>query len=371
MNSCTTGVWNKPVKDKSGGDGLYRFGLSIYSKLALIVVLLFVFIVDISAGSVRIPLSQVFTIIFGGTPEKASWLKIVLLFRLPKAITAGLAGAGLAVGGLYMQTLFRNPLAGPSILGIGAGASLGVAIVVLSLAGGAASRFLEGIGFLGDLGIVVAASIGSGLVLVLVLAVSRRVQSVVTLLILGMLFGFAVNAVVNILIHFSVSERIHAYISWTFGTFGGTTWSQMKIFVPAVSAGLALAFFGTKPMDALLLGEAYARSMGVRVQRTRTFIIIVTALLTGSVTAFCGPIAFLGVAVPHLCRYMFQASEHKILLPASALVGAILALISDLISQLPGSQSVLPLNSVTALIGTPVIVWIILKQQKASETFIT
>lgn len=356
---------------KKSGAGLYQFGLSVYSKLVLLLVLLFVFFVDISTGSVRIPLSQVFTILLGGEPEKASWLKIVTLFRLPKAITAGLAGAGLAVGGLYMQTLFRNPLAGPSILGIGSGASLGVAIVVLSLAGGAASRFLEGIGFLGDLGIVFAASLGSGLVLLLVLAVSRRVQSVVTLLILGMLFGFAVNAVVNILIHFSVSERVQAYISWTFGTFGGTTWVQMKIFIPAVVFGLLLAFFGTKPMDALLLGEAYARSMGVRVQRIRTFIIVVTALLTGAVTAFCGPIAFLGVAVPHLCRYLFQASEHRILLPASALVGAILALVSDLISQLPGTQSVLPLNSVTAIIGTPVIVWIILKQQKASETFLT
>ncbi len=355
----------------SDSAGLYRFGLSIYSKIALFLVLIFVFIVDISAGSVRIPLSQVFTILFGGEPYKASWVKIVLLFRLPKAITAGLAGAGLAVGGLYMQTLFRNPLAGPSILGIGAGASLGVSIVVLALAGGTASRFLEGIGFIGDLGIVIAASIGSGLVLILVLAVSRRVQSVVTLLILGMLFGFAVNAVVNILIHFSISERVHAYISWTFGTFGGTTWSQMKIFVPAVAVGLLLSFLGTKPMDALLLGESYARSMGVRVHRIRTFIIIVTALLTGGVTAFCGPIAFLGVAVPHLCRYLFQASEHSVLLPASALVGAILALISDLISQLPGSQAVLPLNSVTAIIGTPVIVWIILKQQKVSETFLS
>lgn len=350
---------------------LHRFGLSIYSKLALFILLVFVFVLDIAVGSVRIPLSQVFTILTGGQPDKASWLKIVTLFRLPKACTAALAGAALATSGLYMQTLFRNPLAGPSILGIGAGASLGVALVVLSVAGGTASRFLEGIGLIGDLGVVIAASLGSAMVLFLVLAVSKRVQSVVTLLILGMLFGFAVNAVVSILIHFSVSERVHAYMSWTFGTFSGTTWTQLKIFIPAVAAGLLLAFFGTKPMDALLLGEAYARSMGVRVQRIRTFVIVITAILTGAVTAFCGPIAFLGVAVPHLCRSLFKASEHKVLLPASALVGAILALISDMISQLPGSQSILPLNSVTALIGTPVIVWIILKQQKASETFIT
>lgn len=345
--------------------------LTVSLGAGLGLILLGVFLLDLGLGSVTIPLGQVLKALFGGEVEKESWSKIVLLFRLPKALTAALAGAALAVSGLQMQTLFRNPLAGPTILGIGAGASLGVALVVLSAASGAASRFLEGIGFFGDLGIVSAASLGAALVLLLVLVVSKRVQSVVTLLILGMLFGFAVNAVVSILIHFSIADRVQAYISWTFGTFGGTTWSQLRLFIPAVLLGLSAVFFSAKPMDAMLLGESYARSMGVRVGSVRVYVIVTTAILTGAVTAFCGPIAFLGVAVPHLCRNLFRSSRHRLLLPASALVGAILAIMSDLISQLPGSQSVLPLNSVTALLGAPVIVWVILKKQKGNDAFIS
>jgi iron complex transport system permease protein len=332
-------------------------------------VLGFLFFLDISVGSVTIPLKQVISILFGGEGEKASWEKIIFLFRLPKAVTAVLAGAALSVSGLQMQTLFRNPLAGPAILGIGAGASLGVALVVLTAASGGGAAFLTGLGLAGDMGIVAAASLGSGLVLLLVLLVSKKVQSVITLLILGMLFGYATNALVSVLIHFSVAEKIHAYISWTFGTFSGTTWSQLRVFIPIISGGLAATLFAGKTLNALLLGEEYARSMGLRIEHARIMLIVTTALLTGTVTAYCGPIAFLGVAVPHLCRSLFNTTDHRVLLPASIVVGGILALLADLISQLPGSQNLLPLNSVTALIGTPVIVWVILRKQNLRETF--
>jgi iron complex transport system permease protein len=348
-----------------------RSRATLWVSIPACIALAIIFFVDISVGSVKIPLADVLAILFGGEAAKASWEKIVFLFRLPKAVTAALAGAALSMSGLQMQTLFKNPLAGPSILGIGAGASLGVALVVLTAASEGGAQFLSGLGMGGDIGVAAAASLGSGLVLFMILLVSRRVQSVITLLILGMLFGFATNALVSILIHFSVAEKVHTYIAWTFGTFQGTTWNQLLIFIPVIGAGLAAALFGGKNLNALLLGEEYARSMGLRVKRARVYIIVFTALLTGTVTAFCGPIAFLGVAVPHLCRSLFNTADHRVLLPTVIVIGAILALVSDIIAGLPGSQTVLPLNSVTALIGTPVIVWIILRKQNVRETFTT
>ncbi len=347
-----------------------QFGLSLQAYVVLLLVLAGVFLLDLSMGSVNIPLRNILTILSGGQPEKGSWTNIVLLFRLPKAITATLAGAGLAVSGLLMQTLFRNPLAGPSVLGISSGASLGVALVVLSATvGGASSDFLDGLGLLGELGIVLSASFGATLVLLLILVFARKVQSVTTLLIIGLLFSYATSALVSILVHFSIAERIHAYISWTFGSFGATTWSQLQIFIPVVIIGLLTTVFARKPLNALLLGEAYGRSMGLNVRRARTLIILNTALLSGSVTAFCGPIAFLGVAIPHLCRSFFNTSDHRILLPTVMFIGAIVALIADLVSQMPGSQIVLPLNAVTSLIGAPVIVWFILRKKNIAETF--
>jgi iron complex transport system permease protein len=337
--------------------------------LGLLLLFTLAFVLDLSIGSVAIPLVDTLRVLFGVRSGKESWLKIITLFRLPKAITASLAGAGLAVSGLQMQTLFRNPLAGPSILGIGSGASLGVAVVVLSAAAGGAASFLEGLGLMGDLGIILAASLGSALVLLLILIVSRRIQNVITLLILGLLFGYATGAVVSILIHFSIAERAHAYISWTFGEFGGSTWSELRIFIPVMTVFLLLTQLSRKPLNALLLGESYARSMGMRMRRVRTWILVTTAVLTGTVTAFCGPIAFLGVAIPHLCRSLFGTSDHRELLPSSALMGAVLALFSDLIAQMPGSPIVLPLNAVTSLIGTPVIVWVILRRRNLRETF--
>ena len=339
--------------------------------IPIVVTLLLLFLLELVLGSVRIPVAQVLRVLVGATPAKASWKTIVLLFRLPRAITACLAGAGLAISGLQMQTLFRNPLAGPSILGIGSGASLGVALVILSATATDASQFLDGLGLEGELATVIAAGIGSGVVLFLVLGASRRVNNAVTLLILGLLFGYATNAVVSILMHFSIAERIQVYVSWTFGSFGGTTWRQLSIYIPIVIVATFIAQLSRKSLNGLLLGENYAHSMGLNVRRARAMSITTTAILTGTITAFCGPIGFLGVAVPHLCRSLFNTSDHRILLPASAVFGALVAMFSDLVAQMPGNQIVLPLNAVTALIGAPVVGWIILRRRALRESFAT
>ena len=336
--------------------------------LLLLVVLVLVFLLSLVVGSVSIPLTDILTILVGGEPARATWTTIVLDFRLPKALTALLAGAALAVGGLQMQTLFRNPLADPYVLGVSSGASLGVALVVLSV-GTTGSMLLAGLGLSGDFGITLAAILGSGFALLLVIAVAARVQSVITLLVLGLMFGYATGALVSLLMYFSVAERIQMYINWTYGSFSGVSWRQMPIFIPVVIVGLLLTFLLSKPLNALLLGEAYARSMGLNVRRVRLAIISSTALLAGSVTAFCGPIGFLGLAVPHLCRALFGTSDHRILTPATLLLGGTLALVADLVAQMPGSQIVLPLNAVTALIGAPVVIWVILRRRSLRGSF--
>jgi iron complex transport system permease protein len=340
-----------------------------WSALGLVAAgLVGMFLVSLAVGSVRIPLGDILTILAGGEPARTTWTTIVLDFRLPKALTALLAGAALAVSGLQMQTLFRNPLADSYVLGVSAGASLGVALVVLTV-GTTGSILVAGIGLLGDLGLAVAAFAGAALVLILVMLVAARVASVMTLLILGLMFGYATSAVVSLLLYFSIPERIQAYINWTFGSFGGTTWAQMPIYAPVIVVGLVSAFLLSKPLNALLLGEAYARSMGLNVRRARLWIIVTTALLAGTVTAFCGPIAFLGIAVPHLCRSLFRSSDHRILVPAVIMLGGAAALLADLIAQMPGSQIILPLNAVTALIGAPVVIWVILRRRNLRDSF--
>jgi iron complex transport system permease protein len=324
--------------------------------------LLGVFLLSLAVGSVNIPLGDVLRILTGGEPARATWGTIVLDFRLPKALTALLAGAALGVSGLQMQTLFRNPLADPYVLGISAGASLGVAVVVL-LTGTTGAVLLAGLGLAGDFGLVAAACLGSGIVLALVLLAAGRVRSVMTLLILGLMIGFMTGAFVSLLMYFSIADRIQRYIAWTFGSFGGVTWRQLPILAPAVLIGLLGAVALGKSLNALLLGEAYARSMGLNVQRARLGIIATTALLSGAVTAFCGPIAFLGIAVPHLCRTLFGTSDHRLLIPASMMMGGLVALVADLVAQATGSQIVLPLNAITALIGAPVVIWIVLHRR--------
>lgn len=331
--------------------------LAVLAGLAL--ALVGAFLLNLALGSVRIPLSDVAAVLAGGEASKASWAYIILEFRLPKALTAVLAGAALAVSGLQMQTLFRNPLADPYILGVSAGAGLGVALVVLST--GAAAGFLSSVGVMGDLSLIAAAIIGAGGVTALVIGLARWLQQATTLLILGLMLSYATSAVVSILIYFSAPEQIQAYIAWTFGSFGGVTWRQLLILAPLIGLGLLLAGLLTKPLNALLLGETYARSMGVNVERLRLGMIASTSLLAGVITAFCGPIAFLGVAVPHLCRVLLHTSDHRVLIPATLLVGGLIALLADLVAGLPGSGAILPLNAVTALLGAPVVIWILVR----------
>ncbi len=344
-----------------------RLGIQPFLLAALFLVLLVVGALSLTLGSVRIPLGDILTILLGGEPARATWTTIVMDFRMPKMVTAVLAGSALAISGLQMQTLFRNPLAGPFVLGINSGASLGVALVVLSV-GTATSGLLATLGLLGNFGIIIAASLGSGLVLFAVMVVAYRVNNM-TLLILGLLFGYATSAVVSVLLYFAIAERIQAYITWTFGSFAGVTWGQLQVLAPAVLLALAIAWLSAKPLNALLLGEAYARSLGLTVRRARFLILTSASILAGAITAFCGPIAFIGVAVPHLCRSLFNSSDHRVLVPATIMMGAIVALTADLIAQLPGSQTVLPLNAVTALIGAPVVAWVILRKRNLKASF--
>jgi iron complex transport system permease protein len=324
-------------------------------------------LLSLALGSVRIPLREVVTILSGGESSRATWETIVWQLRLPRALTALLAGASLAVAGLQMQTLFRNPLAGPFVLGINAGASLGVAIVLLTVGVGSAT-LLAGLGLLRELGVVAAATMGAALVLFLVMLVARRVETM-TLLILGLMFGYATSALTSVLLYFSVAERIQAYIAWSFGSFAGVSWSQLSVLAPVVVAGLGIAWLAAKPLNALLLGEAYARTLGLTTGRARFWILVSASLLAGTITAFCGPIGFIGVAVPHLCRSLFNTSDHRILVPSTILLGGAVALAADLIAQVPGSESTLPLNAVTALLGAPVVAWVILRRKNLRASF--
>ena len=337
----------------------------IFSILLLCLIL--AFLLDLGFGAVNIPIHEVMNILLVQEAEKTTWTNIILKFRLPKALTATLAGAALGVSGLQMQTLFKNPLAGPFVLGISSGASLGVALVLLT-ASLTVPTLLTDLGMIGDFSLVIAASFGAASVLGLMLVVSRRVQDTMTLLILGLLFGYATSAMVSILLQFSSQERIQSYIMWTFGSFTGVTWQQLAILTPVICVGLLIAVLQSKSLNALLLGESYARSLGLTVQKTRFSVISSASILAGAITAFCGPIAFLGVAIPHLCRSLFNTSDHRILIPSVIIMGAILALFADLVAQILINQMVLPLNAITALIGTPVVTWVIL-QRNSRKSF--
>lgn len=319
------------------------------------------FLLDIALGPVRIPLPAVVRILLGQPADTAAWTFIVEKIRLPKATTAVLVGSALAVSGLQMQTLFRNPLAGPSVLGITAGAGLGVALVMLS-GGSAASLYaIRQLGLSGSWLLVAAATAGSALVLLLVLALSARVRDNVVMLIVGVMIGNVTLAVVSIWQYFSAPEQIQEYLLWTFGSLGGVTQQHLWVLASVVGGGLVLAFASSKPLNALLLGENYARSMGLTVNRARFVIIASTSLLAGSITAFCGPIGFVGIAVPHITRALLRTADHRRLVPGCCLVGAGLLLLCDCLTQLPGSQTVLPINIITALLGAPLVIWITLR----------
>jgi iron complex transport system permease protein len=345
-----------------------QIGTQTILSVALVALLVTAFVVSLTLGSVPISVTDVVTILLGGEASKASASTIILKFRLPKAITATLAGAALSVAGLQMQTLFRNPLAGPFVLGVSSGASLGVALVVLGV-GASGASLLAWIGLMGDWGMALAASIGAAATLSMVLLVARRVNNGMTLLILGLMFGYAVSGLVSVLLHFSIAERIQIYITWTFGSFGAVTWRQLSVLIPTILSALLVAYLLAKPLNALLLGESYARSMGLNVGRARIWIVISASILAGVVTAFCGPIAFLGVAVPHLCRSLFNTSEHRVLLPAVSVMGATLAIVADLVAHMPGNSMTLPLNAVMSLIGAPVVIWVILRRRNLRQAF--
>jgi iron complex transport system permease protein len=335
--------------------------------IGALVVLAAAFVFSLAVGSVDIPLAEVATVLMGGEASKASWTHIVLKFRLPRGVTAVLAGAALGVSGLMMQTLFRNPLAGPYVLGVSSGASLGVALVILSV-GTVGGTLLAGIGLLGDLSIALAAMIGAAGVMLLVLVVARKVGSSMTLLVLGVMVGFLTNALVSLLLFFAIPEQIQAYINWTFGSFSDVTWDELRILAPAVLAGLLLAAALTKSLNALLLGEGYARTLGVNILRVRVGIVLSTAVLAGVVTAFAGPVGFIGMSVPHLCRSLLGTSDHRALVPGTMLIGALVALAAAIIAEVPGSNLVLPLNAITALIGAPVVIGVILRRRDVAFT---
>jgi iron complex transport system permease protein len=331
---------------------------------ALLLLLLLAFLLDITSGPVKIPPGEVFKIIFSFPSGNATWQFIVERIRVPKACTAVLAGCGLSVGGLQMQTLFRNPLADPSVLGITAGASLGVAAVMLAGGSMATLYAIKELGLSGSWLITGAACIGAGIVMLLVLLLSGRLNNNVMMLIIGMMIGSFTLSVISIWQYFSEPELVKDYLLWTFGSLGGVTGGQLSILGSVVGAGLILTFLSSKTLDALLLGENYARSMGLTVQKARILIIFSTSLLAGSITAFCGPIGFIGIAVPHMARLLFNTSSHRLLIPACCLIGTVLMLLCDMISQLPGSQTVLPINIITALAGAPLVIFLLLRKNK-------
>ena len=335
----------------------------------LLLLLLLAFLLDISVGSVKIPLRDVFRILFSSSSSSSiedTWRFIVDKIRVPKACTAVLAGCGLSVSGLQMQTLFRNPLADPAALGITAGASLGVAMVMLT-GGSIATLFaIRELGLTGSLLITVAACLGAGIVMVLVLLLSGRLRDNVLMLIIGIMIASITTSIISIWQYFSSPEEVKDYLLWLFGSLGGVTGGQLLILGTVTILGLTIAWLSSKMLDALLLGENYARSMGLNPQRARFIIICSSSLLAGSITAFCGPIGFVGIAVPHITRQLFRTSSHRILVPACCLIGTLLLLLCDVLSQLPGNQTVLPINIITALIGAPIVITLLLRQRNTN-----
>ena len=317
----------------------------LFTALGLLTAALF--IADLAVGSVAVPLGDVWAALTGGSCDPAT-SDIILKIRLLKAITALFAGAALAAGGLEMQTLFRNPLAGPYVLGVSSGAGLGAPLLGVA-----------GHSFVRSLGVAGAAWLGSALVLAIVMAVSRRIKDIMVILILGMMLGSGISSVVEILQYLSSEAALKSFVIWTMGSLGDVTGSQLALLLPVVTAGLALAVAVIKPLNLLLLGENYARTMGLNVQRTRTLIFLSTVLLAGTVTAFCGPVGFIGLAVPHLARMLFASADHRILMPGSMLAGAALLLVCDLVAK----SLALPINTITALMGIPVVIFVVVRNR--------
>jgi iron complex transport system permease protein len=321
---------------------------SVLLFTALAALTLFLFLLDLAVGAVAVPLGDVWAALTGGDCPRAT-AKIILNIRLIKAVVALLAGAALSVSGLQMQTLFRNPLAGPYVLGISSGASLGVALVVLA-----------GVG--SSIGIAGAAWLGAAIVLVVIAAVGHRIKDIMVILILGMMFSSGIGAVVQILQYVANDESLKMFVIWTMGSLGDVTFNQLAVLIPSIIAGLLLAVITIKPLNLLLFGEEYAVTMGLNVRRSRGLLFLSTTLLAGTVTAFCGPIGFIGLAMPHVTRMLFRNSDHRVLVPGTVLSGASVLLLCDLVSKLFS----LPINAITALLGIPIVVWVVLRNKSVT-----
>lgn len=332
--------------------------------MLLAVSLPILFLINLAFGSVSIPLDQVANILTGGSSGKASWDFIILQSRLPQAITAIFCGASLAVSGLMLQTYFRNPLAGPSVLGISNGASLGVAIVMLALGDtlGAAGEMGAGLKLTGSLMVIIAAFAGAVVVTILYLVVTRFIKSNLIILILGIMVGYMTSSVVTLLNFFATVENVHSFVSWGMGSFSNVTTAQLPLLCGTSLVGIIIALALTKSFNMLLLGENYAANLGANLSRIRSMVLISTGILTAVTTAFCGPVSFIGLAVPHIARLLINSEDHRVLLPATLMSGAAIAMLCNIISVLP-QQMIIPLNAVTPLFGAPVIIYIILKRK--------
>jgi iron complex transport system permease protein len=329
--------------------------------ILLSLLLLLILLLNISLGSISIPIKDVFKSLIGENSSKETWDYIILNYRLPKAITAILVGIGLSISGLLMQTLFRNPLAGPYVLGLSSGSSLGVAFVILGA--NMLPAFLSSI-LLSSYGIILASCLGSFLVLLLVLLVSKKLRDTNSILIVGLMFGSFASAIVGVLTYFSTSEQLQKFTFWSMGNIGNLSWNSIIVLTISVLIGLVLSVFSIKSLNAMLLGENYARSLGIDFKKSRLIIIFATSILAGSITAFAGPIAFIGLAVPHIAKIVFQTSNHYILFWSTILFGAITMLVCDIFSHIPGTEITLPINAITSIIGAPIVIYLLLNKQK-------
>lgn len=328
--------------------------------LVLLLVLLFAFLANLALGNVLIPLDDVCEILFKQTHEKQTWNYIVLSYRFPKAIVAILTGIGLSLSGLIMQTLFRNPLAGPYVLGLSSGASLGVAIVIMGSF--LLPDFIAPL-LVNDFGILIGAFLGSFFVLLMVFFVASKLKDTMSILIVGLMFSSLTSAIINVLTSFSSAEQLQKFTFWTLGSLGNLNPFQVYLLTGIIGFGIVLSFTIIKPLDGLLLGENYARSLGISIKKTRNISIIATSILAGTITAFVGPIAFIGLAIPHISKLIFQTSNHKTLFIATLLLGAITMLVCDTISQMPNQNFTIPINAITSILGAPVVIWLIIRKK--------
>ncbi|WP_396198784.1 iron chelate uptake ABC transporter family permease subunit [Flavobacterium sp.] len=327
---------------------------------SLLIGLVVVFLLNIGFGQVAIPLKEILKSLMGIETNNATWEYIILNFRLPKAITAILVGIGLSISGLLMQTLFRNPLAGPYVLGLSSGSSLGVAFIIMGAS--FLPVFLADL-FLSSFGIVLASILGSLFVLFLVFIVSKKLKDTMSILIVGLMFSSFTGAIVSVLTYFSSAEQLQKFTFWSMGNLGNLSWLQLLILSISVTIGCLFSMFSIKSLDAFLLGENYAKSIGINIKKQRNIIFISTGILAGSITAFVGPIAFVGLAVPHISKLLFQTSNHKTLFFSTMILGAVIMLICDTVSQLPGFDFTLPINAITSILGAPIVIWLLVRKR--------